>query len=82
LEKKKSYVLAYALLILFVLLSIAQYIYIPQGGFLLAMMVSSLATYIIIGITKKSNSDFIYLAGIDGMMLLQAILIYLFSFKM
>ncbi|MEO6819511.1 MAG: UbiA family prenyltransferase [Ginsengibacter sp.] len=82
LEKKKSYVLAYALLILFVLLSIAQYIYIPQGGFLLAMMASSLATYIIIGITKKSNSDFIYLAGIDGMMLLQAILIYLFSFKM
>ena len=80
--RKKSYLLSYWLLLFFVLLSIFQYLYLPQQGFLIAMLLSSLATYIIIGITKKSNSDFIFLAGIDGMMLLQAILIYLFSFKM
>ena len=80
--KKKSYYLSYYLLIVFVLLSFCQYLYLPQPGFLIAMLLSSFATFIIIGITKKSNSDFIYLAGIDGMMLLQAILIYLFSLKM
>ena len=82
LGKRKSYFLSYLLLVLFVLLSLSQYLYLPQAGFLLAMVLSSLATFIIIGITKKSNSDFIFLAGIDGMMLLQAILIYLFSLKM
>ena len=82
LGKQKSYLLSYLLLLCFVLLSVGQYFYLPQPGFLIAMLISSLATFIIIGITKKSNSDYIFLVGIDGMMLLQSILIYLFSFKM
>ncbi len=79
---KKSYRLAYVLLMLFVLVSIAQYVYLPQTGFLIAMIISAALTLFVVELTKKSNSDFIYLAGIDGMMLLQALLIYLFSFKL
>ena len=81
LGKKKSYRLSYILLLLFVALSFLQYYYLPQINFLIAMIVSAIATWITIEITKKTNSDFIYLAGIDGMMLLQPILIYLFSLK-
>ena len=81
LGKKKSYLLSYILLLLFVALSFLQYYYLPQMNFLIAMIVSAIATWITIEITKKTNSDFIYLAGIDGMMLLQPILIYLFSLK-
>jgi 4-hydroxybenzoate polyprenyltransferase len=79
---RKSYILSYLLLVVFVLLSIAQYFYIPQLHFLIPMLISAAATFVTIEITKKSNSDFVYLAGIDGMMLLQAILVYLFSLKL
>jgi 4-hydroxybenzoate polyprenyltransferase len=78
---KKSYLLAYILLIVFIGLSYAQYQYFPQSAFLPAMLISAAATFVTIEITKKSNSDFVYLAGIDGMMLLQAVLVYLFSLK-
>ena len=81
LGRKKSYFLAYILLIVFVGLSIVQYRYFSQSEFLPAMLISACATFITILITKKSNSDFVYLAGIDGMMLLQAVLVYLFSLK-
>ena len=76
LGKKKSYRLAYLSLILFILLSVAQFFYIPQKGFLIAMLISSAVTFLTVELTKKTNSDYIYLAGIDGMMLLQALLIY------
>jgi 4-hydroxybenzoate polyprenyltransferase len=79
---KKSYNLSYLLLLVFVLLSVAQYFYLPQIQFLIPMLISSVATLITIEITKKSNSDFVYLAGIDGMMLLQAVLVYLFSLNL
>jgi 4-hydroxybenzoate polyprenyltransferase len=82
LGKKKSYRLAYWLLLVFILLAFAQYLYLPQLGFLLAMLASAVATSMIIEFTRKNNSDFIYLAGIDGMMLLQAILVYGFSLKL
>lgn len=82
LGKKKSYLLAYLSLILFVVLSVAQYFYLPQTGFLIAMIISAAATLLTVELTKKSNSDYIYLAGIDGMMLLQALLIYLFRLKL
>ena len=81
LGRKKSYFLAYILLIVFIGLSIAQYRYFPHSGFLTAMLISAAATFVTIEITKKNNSDFVYLAGIDGMMLLQAVLVYLFSLK-
>ena len=80
--KKKAYSVSYLLLIVFVIFSFAQYFYFPQTGFLIAMLISAIVTYVTIEFTKKDNSDFIYLAGIDGMMLLQAMLIYVFSLKL
>lgn len=82
LGKKKSYILSYFLLALFVLLSFTQYLLFPQTGFFLAMVISAIFTFITVELTKKTNSDFIYLAGIDGMMILQALLVYLFSLKL
>ena len=79
LGRKRSYVLSYIVLLVFVLLSVAQYIYLPQIQFLIPMLISAAATLAPIEITKKINSDYVYLAGIDGMMLLQPILIYLFT---
>lgn len=82
LGKKKSYSVSYLLLIVFAIFSFAQYFYLPQMGFLIAMLISAIATYVTIEFTKRNNSDFIYLAGIDGMMLLQAMLVYVFSLKL
>jgi 4-hydroxybenzoate polyprenyltransferase len=79
---RKSYLLSYLLLIVFVIAAFAQYIYLPQKGFLIAMLISALVTLFMIECTRKNNSDYIYLAGIDGMMLLQALLIYLFTLKL
>jgi 4-hydroxybenzoate polyprenyltransferase len=80
--KRKAYSVSYLLLIVFVIFSFAQYFYLPQTGFLIAMLISAIVTYVTIEFTKKNNSDFIYLAGIDGMMLSQAMLIYVFSLKL
>lgn len=82
LGKKQSYNLSYILLVLFLTIALLQYLYLPQLRFLFAMIVSAAVTFLIIERTKKTNSDFIYLAGIDGMMLLQAFLVYLFSLKL
>lgn len=80
--KKNCYNLSYILLALFLVISLFQYLYVPQLLFFIAMIISAVITLIIIQRTKKTNSDFIYLAGIDGMMLLQALLVYLFSLKL
>ena len=45
------------------------------------MLLSAAATFFAVELTKKTNSDFVYLAGIDGMMLLQAMLVYLLGLK-
>ncbi len=82
LGKKKSYILSYTLLLLFLAFSILKYFFDPQLPILAAMVISSVITLLIIEQTRKTNSDFIYLAGIDGMMLLQAALVYLFSLKL
>ncbi len=82
LGKKKSYYLSYLLLVLFLAIAWVQYLYLPQLPFFIAMLVSTAVTFLIIERTKKTNSDFIYLAGVDGMMLLQAFLVYLFSLKL
>lgn len=79
LGKKRSYFLSYTLLIVFVLLSYSQYLYHPQTDFFIAMLASAAATFATMEITRRTNSDFIYLAGIDGMMLVQAALVYFFS---
>lgn len=82
LGRKRSYLLSYLALVLFLILAIAQYLYLPQKGFLIAMIISVLVTFITVELTKKNNSDYIFLAGIDGMMLLQAMLVFLFSIKL
>ncbi len=80
--KRKSYSVSSLLLIVFVIFSVVQYFYFPQPGFLIAMLISAVITYATMELTKKNNSDFIYLAGVDGMMMVQAVLVYLFSLKL
>ena len=77
LGRKKSYYLSYVFISLFIILSVLHYLYAPEKATLFAMLLSALATIFTIETTKKTNSDFVYLAGIDGMMLLQALLVYL-----
>jgi len=79
--KKKSYFLAYISLVVFVVLSLLQFLYFGNAGVLIAMLLSSAITFFTVELTKKTNSDFVYLAGIDGMMLLQALLVYLMGLK-
>ena len=81
LGKKKSYLVAYIFLILFIILSLLQFFYFGDKSILIAMLLSAAATFFAVELTKKTNSDFVYLAGIDGMMLLQAMLVYLLGLK-
>lgn len=81
LGKKASYQLAYILVILFFVICVVHQYYQPFPGFLVAMVLSAAATAATIFATQKFNSDIIFLAGIDGMMLLQAVMIWLFSLK-
>ncbi len=78
---KNSYYFSYFILAIFLILSFIQYHFWGRPGFLFAMMISVIVTFVVIQFTKKHQSDFIFLAGIDGMMLLQALLVYLFSLK-
>lgn len=78
---KNSYYLSYFILAIFLILSFIQNYYWGHPEFLFAMIISAVVTLIVILLTKKYKSDYIYLAGIDGMMLLQALLIYLFGLK-
>lgn len=80
--KQKSYWLAYGLLFLFIIICGLHDIYFPDKSFLIASLISAAATFITIEVTKKNHSDIIFLAGIDGMMLLQSLLIFLFSLKL
>lgn len=70
-----SYRLCYILLLLFAMLSVVQYIFLPDVAQLAAMLLSAALTIIPIELSKKNNSDMVYLAGVDGMMLLQALLV-------
>jgi 4-hydroxybenzoate polyprenyltransferase len=81
LGRKNSYLLAYFTLLLFMVLSLLQNFYFSDNRELFAMLVSAILSYFTIEVSKKNNSDIIYLAGIDGIMLLQPLLVYLFSLK-
>jgi 4-hydroxybenzoate polyprenyltransferase len=72
---KRSFALCYLLLVTFALLSILQFIYLPDAPQLIAMVLSALATWLTIEFSKKNNSDVFYLACVDGVMLLQAALV-------
>lgn len=77
---KKAYSLTYFFLILFVIIVIIENILFP-GSYLIAFLISSIATAAVIEYSKKNNSDVTCLFLVDGMMLLQAILVVLFSLK-
>lgn len=76
---KRSYRIAYVLLIIFILLSVLQVVKNHNIAEFNAMIISALATFIMIEYSKKNNSDFVFLACIDGMMLLQAGLVIIGS---
>lgn len=82
LGKKRSYALAYAMIVAFVILCFLNFLYSGDKSVLTVMLISAIVTFFTVLYTKKSSSDFIYLAGIDGMMLLQALLVYLFGIKL
>jgi 4-hydroxybenzoate polyprenyltransferase len=77
LGKKKSYILIYILLGIFIFLSTLQFFYFADGVVLFAMVISAIITFFTVEITKKTSSDFFYLAGLDGLMLIQTLLVYL-----
>lgn len=76
---KNTYILHYILLAAFVLLSILEYLQLPDTGRLNAMLLSAAATVVVVKYIKRNNSDIAYLACLDGMMLLQALLIIIGS---
>ena len=72
---KITYRLADGLLLLFLLISLVQLFRTGNYPFFHAMLLSAVLTRLVIELTKKINNDYIYLAGVDGMMLVQAILV-------
>ncbi|HEY6082670.1 MAG TPA: UbiA family prenyltransferase [Chitinophagaceae bacterium] len=73
--KRWSYWIMYVSLVLFVALSLFDFQITHQFMQLNAMIVSALATYFMIEYSRTNDTDMTYLAGIDGMMLLQALLV-------
>jgi 4-hydroxybenzoate polyprenyltransferase len=72
---RKTYRLAYGLLYFFVALSIIQLVRNPDYIQFSAMLLSATATFFIIRFSKGNKNDLYYLGAVDGMMLLQAILV-------
>src|SRR5699024_1929695 len=73
--KKNTYQLAFFSLIIFLMVSLVHYSITKEIMVFIAMIVSAIVTYFVIRHTKKEHSDFFYLSAVDGMMLLQPILI-------
>lgn len=76
---RRSYLLMYAGLVLFLALSIFHFRYTGKFMMFNGMLVSALATYFTIEFAKVRSSDLFYLACVDGMMLLQALLVFIGS---
>jgi 4-hydroxybenzoate polyprenyltransferase len=76
---RRAYQIGYILLGIFILLSLVQFMRVQNLMHLNAMLISAAATYFMIGYSKKNHADFVYLACIDGMMLLQALLVIIGS---
>jgi 1,4-dihydroxy-2-naphthoate octaprenyltransferase len=74
---KNSYRLMDVALVLFVLLSIIQYIRYPIAGRLAGEVITALATKLVINHSKTHSSDRVYLGLVDGMMLLYGLLMLL-----
>jgi len=76
---RRAYRIGYMLLGVFILLSVIQFIRFHNMVQLNAMIISAGATLLMMEYSKKNKADFVYLACIDGMMLLQAILVIIGS---
>ncbi len=74
---RKSFLICYALLVLLVFINVAEY-FIFGSDYLLAFLLSIVVTAMVVRYSEKENSDITCLFGIDGMMLLQAILVIIF----
>ncbi|GAC1385457.1 MAG: hypothetical protein NVSMB45_14290 [Ginsengibacter sp.] len=77
--KLKSIKIAYLLLVVFVLISILENFLVPDAGQLAAMIISAAITGLLISKKGEKHDDMYYLAGIDGMMILQAFIVALFN---
>jgi 4-hydroxybenzoate polyprenyltransferase len=75
LGSKRAFYLAWVLLALFALLSIIQYFRDHNISILIVMLLSGVATAIVINGSRRRTGDVYYLAVVDGMMLLQALLV-------
>jgi 4-hydroxybenzoate polyprenyltransferase len=62
-------------LIIFVVLSVWQLTHTGNIEFFNAMLLSAICTKWMMQVTKKVNNEYVYLLGVDGMMLLQALLV-------
>ena len=73
--EKRSYQLVNLLLVIFLIVSV--FVFRETHHFMQfnAMIISALATYFVIDFSKRMPTDLYYLAAVDGMMLLQPILV-------
>ncbi|SFV35835.1 UbiA family prenyltransferase [Thermoflavifilum thermophilum] len=74
---KNAYLLIDLLLIIFVALSVWNMFEMPEPMPLAAMIISALATYWTIDYARRHRHDMVYLLGVDGMMMLQTLLVAL-----
>jgi 4-hydroxybenzoate polyprenyltransferase len=77
--RQKAYRIIHSFLVLFVLVSLLQYFHTHNFIQFNGMLISAFATFFVAKISRKQHSDFFYLACIDGMMLLQAMLVIIGS---
>jgi hypothetical protein len=75
LGRRNSYVIIYASLLLFLVFSLLHFRYTLHFMQFNAMIVSALATYFVVEYSRTRNTDMVYLFLVDGMMLLQALLV-------
>jgi 4-hydroxybenzoate polyprenyltransferase len=75
LGRRNSYVIIYASLVLFLVFSVLHFRYTLHFMQFNAMIVSALATYFVVEYSRTRNTDMVYLFCVDGMMLLQALLV-------
>ena len=72
---QKAYDIGYVGMGVFILICIIQYIIVHDTRQLTAMLISAGTTLWLIKYSKQNHSDLVYLAGFDGMMFLQALLV-------
>lgn len=78
---RNAYFICYGLLMLLLCINLAEY-FVTGSKFIGAFFISILATALVVRYSQKNNSDITCLFGVDGMMLLQALLVWLFSLKL